>query len=258
MIEVIPVKSIANLISETIKLQKSKENTFLWFRGEREAGWELKPHVYRKGYSERDESNLIHRFRARAGSRYPNVPDYRNFALWLSLMQHYGLPTRLLDWSRSPLVAAYFAIESQIYNPPSDLKGDFKDAAIWVLQPHDLNRIESIKHSEATPSIETEEVKPLITPAFKSNETETNQVLAVMASEHDLRMFIQQGCFTIHSDRTALNLRKEPERYLTMFQIPRKSIKSFAKQVETCGLRKGDIYPDLEHLAAELQVQRGK
>lgn len=153
-------------------------------------------------------------------------------------------------------MAAYFAIESQIYNPPSDLKGDLKDAAIWVLQPHDLNRIEDKGHSDTTPSIETDCVKPLIKPAFNS-DPETNQVLAVMASEHDLRIFIQQGCFTIHSDQTALNLRKRPERYLTMFQIPGKSIKSTAKQVETCGLRKGDIYPDLDHLSAELQIQKG-
>lgn len=100
-------------------------------------------------------------------------------------------------------------------------------------------------------------VAPLINPAFDRDEHETGQVLAVMASEHDLRMFIQQGCFTVHSDPTALNMRTDSARYLTKLVIPVEAIRSFAREVEICGFRKGDIYPDLEHLALELKVQKG-
>jgi FRG domain len=55
---------------------------------------------------------------------------------WWSLMQHYGAPTRFLDWTRSPFVAAYFAVASHLDKP----------GAIWVIHvatvrgrwPHDL------------------------------------------------------------------------------------------------------------------------
>lgn len=83
-------------------------------------------------------------------------------------------------------------------------------------------------------------------------------MLAVMASEHDLRMFVQQGCFTIHSDQTPFNLRKTADRYLSKIVVPASSVKELAHEIEVCGFRKGDIYPDLGNLASELRVRKGQ
>lgn len=57
------------------------------------------------------EMRLINEFRRRAHHYLSNVPTYHDLPEWLSLMQHFGAPTRLLDWTYSPFVAAYFAIE---------------------------------------------------------------------------------------------------------------------------------------------------
>ena len=93
--------------------ERSGEEQPLWFRGHINADWKLTPKLYRKPFIGADENEIRHEFQSRAlqliQTRLP-----ANKWEWYFLMQHYGVPTRLLDWTENALIAMYFAVEDQI------------------------------------------------------------------------------------------------------------------------------------------------
>lgn len=69
------------------------------------------------------EHTILSRFKRQARNYELNyVPTDDDALGWLSLLQHYGAPTRLLDWTRSPFVACFFALEAAR-----------NEAAIWAI-----------------------------------------------------------------------------------------------------------------------------
>jgi hypothetical protein len=236
------ISGLINIVSNHI----CENNRILWFRGHLDSNWALIPSIYR-GYTNDAERNFVHRFRARAYSRAENMPSYEERAKWLSLMQHYELPTRLLDWTRSPLIALFFALEKYIYK---DFDKEI-DACVWMLEPHELNDREEL--GKLTPSIESLTCIELINPAFDDKDNECNKVMAVMASECDMRMFVQQGGFTIHARSEPLTESADSMKYLTKLIIPKDSVEELADKIDRCGFRRGDLFPDLINLSKELK-----
>lgn len=238
------VRSVGDL-AQIAAITLSSTKSHRWFRGHRRAEWGVRPFLWRK-HGPEEERNFTNRFRTRAALRRPDAPAEDDYPAWLSLMQHYGLPTRLLDWSRSPLVAAYFAVAEYISKgvPPAD-------AVIWMLEPHAMNR--ELRGTDLTHPIDSKTAKEMLEPAFKERAKDDGDVFAVMAVEHDMRMFVQQGAFTIHAARDELNTRKGHSAYLIPLLIPADAVKGMAWEVVACGFRRGDIFPDLANLADELK-----
>ncbi|NWA59671.1 FRG domain-containing protein [Pantoea sp. B9002] len=81
----------------------------LWFRGQPTYGHKLLPSIFRQGPSFGviyHEQKMLQEFKR----RYPDQSNtHKDTYEWLTLMQHYGLPTRLLDWSSNLLVGLYFS-----------------------------------------------------------------------------------------------------------------------------------------------------
>lgn len=106
------------------------------FRGHADADWPLFSslsryftsfNVHRDAWQEQ-ENRILRIFKRKSHLFLDHIPDEDDSFEWLALMQHYGAPTRLLDFTWSPYVAAFFALERAT-----------KDVAIWALSPPRVN-----------------------------------------------------------------------------------------------------------------------
>lgn len=243
--DAIVISSIKELAGEAKRLPRAPHQNW-WFRGHTRAEWNLRPRIHRCRYSLLEEQYLSNEFYVRAKNRYANCPDYDDYAAWLSLMQHYGLPTRLLDWTRSPLVAAFFAVG---LDQPTRKHDAASDASVWALAPWILNEKHGFK--PVVYPLNDNPLIELLRPALKG-EDKRGMVAAAWPVEIDLRMMVQQGGFTVHVWRTSLNHMKGCDAWLREYRIPGKAKKAIASDLHALGIRMADMFPDLTHLANEL------
>ena len=80
-----------------------------YWRGHADREWALRAEVFRN--TAYRENSLLRYFMAHGESRIQRPPASSDHLGWLMLARHFGLPTRLLDWSQSPLVALWFAVQ---------------------------------------------------------------------------------------------------------------------------------------------------
>jgi hypothetical protein len=119
------------------------------FRGHSSHKFSLQPSIER-AYPYRDwpeaEYRLLREFQSKAAMHMeptrlpPFSPEYK--LSWLSIMQHYGAPTRLLDFTYSPYVALYFALRNRE-------KGHAAFAEVWGFDSVALRRRAAIIIREA-------------------------------------------------------------------------------------------------------------
>lgn len=248
MIRELKINNIGNYI-EVITQIDVEQQYRMWFRGQSDYSWGLVPSVQRKdGMGKNYEQYISTNFMIHTMRLNSNAPQRYDRASWLTLMQHYGLPTRLLDWSESPLVALYFALSSN--------KNAKTDAAVWVLNPMKLNK--KVSYGEYVPPISYDSLRGDLEGAFSNHDNNDyelqNRIIACHGVGCDLRMYVQQSDFTIHSTTERLDqILKLDEScdYFYKIRIPQQIRKQLLAQLDAMGFRESSIYPDMEHIAKE-------
>lgn len=186
----------------------------LIYRGMKDVRWELKPTVGRlPSYNSVLEDQMLTMFKI--GARPYLKIEPQNDWEWISLAQHHGLPTRLLDWTSNPLVATFFAVEDHV-----DI-----DSVIYVLPA------------------------PKIINIIKFTPLEYEQEELVFLPEHVTpRIIAQQGQFTIHKSPS------EPfTSWIKKIVIPsslRQHIRHFLSRY---GVNRASLFPDLDGLATHIK-----
>lgn len=246
-----------------IEEKQEKNEGPLWYRGASNSSHRLVPGLYRHKKRntiedlENLESELISRFKQRS-LPFTNHNFTENWET-LFYMQHYRLPTRLLDWSENPFIAFYFAIGNSPYTINEDGLTEFThDATIWILDPVAWNR-HALSHQTFDRGIlltideELNGYSP-VTSISKMN----NHPVAIYGTHNSPRIVAQRGVFTIFGQITKgmdenFERAKFPRDSLTKLIIPKEEIARLRNSLFSYGITESVVYPDLDGLALEIK-----
>jgi hypothetical protein len=152
---------------------------------------------------------------------------------YLTLGQHFGLPTRLLDWSNNALTALWFATaDNGIMNPDA-----IPYAVVWILMPADSDFDLNIENTSPFDVPQTQIFRPRIIKQRINN---------------------QSGVFTIPSSKELLESRpmNEVDSYdnkLIKIKFAADSLSEIRSDLNTLGVNAFSIFPELEGLCTYLQ-----
>lgn len=238
-------------VQSTGDIIRGVERPILFWRGQL-AGESLLPSVFRGEESPAEkskrETRQALRFQASAAIRGSAVPATENHAKWLFLMQHSGLPTRLLDWSESPLVAAFFAVEER-----GNAQEDQKDAVIWLMNPMVLNQVATVAGRGGLHSIQSPTLRESAAYAFDADNKLRGKVYALGGFHDIVQHMTQLSCFTIHGNDHPLENHPKAEKFLTRFVIPACKKSEMRMDLARVGIRRDILFPDFFNLAREIK-----
>lgn len=217
-----------------------------WFRGHAKVEWSLTPLALRyKKQPERERAlRLIAEFKRVAEIKIRRPPHPNQQLMWTQIARHYGLPTRLLDWTESAAVALYFACE----HPESD-------GLVFVLNPIHLNRLSY----PTTPRIldahsDEQLIGRYLRLGGRQSRTGRNPI-AINPVWNSERLMVQRGVFTLHGTRFSLDDSHIPS--LVVLPILNQSKPGLHAELQSVGIDEMTIFPELEHACRHLKRKTG-
>lgn len=220
-----------------------KEGTF-WFRGNADLTWRLIPSALRYPMtSKRNKAlNLLNDFKRFGELKLPKAPRANEEFKWVQLAQHYGLPTRLLDWTKNAAIALYFACE----------KEPEKDGAVFILNPIDLNREAFPRQPRIFDPNQDETIIGQYLKLDGDRNPDGLKTIAVNPPWNSERIMLQQGVFTLHGSRYfTLTDRQAPSLVYLRIENEYKNI--LLQELERVGVNEMSIFPEAEHMCRYLK-----
>lgn len=215
----------------------------LWFRGLTDFQHKLIPAALRYDTCEqRDRAlQLVAEFRRYAEIKIPRPPAKDDHLKWLQLAQHYGLGTRLLDWTENAAVALYFAC----------LKAESM-GAVYILNPIELNMAVDSKrprvlHAETDADIIDNYLKLTGRQNLRGRPT-----IAIYPMFNSERIVLQRGAFTLHGSKS-FGLDRGQATSLVKIPILKEHKANLMKELDRIGIGEVTIFPELEHLCSYLK-----
>lgn len=251
--------SFSKVMQQIEKFQDAHH--FAWYRGVGKAKHDLVPSLFR--HPTKKDVDSLHKLERDLAATFsqrspPFVPQSFDDE-WerMFYMQHYGIPTRLLDWSESPFVAMYFALTSC---KRDDANNVTDPVSIWMLDPSEWNKValSDISFEGDILDSKREQVKSY-SPKAELDERK-NAAVMIFGTHNSPRIVAQRGTFALFGKSTdPMNqqftkgtFKKET---LQKIIIPAAVVDDVAKSLFRKGIADTTVYPDLQGLALEMRRQ---
>jgi hypothetical protein len=219
------------------------------FRGERDERWPLYSSlsrylrnfgVSREAWPEQ-EGRILRIFKRKAHQFLDKPPDTDDDFQWMALMQHHGAPTRLIDFTWSPYVAAFFALERTL-----------ADGVVWAMNPA---RVDSSRNTKRI------NVDPRVHGNFSRYFLAGKRHFIWMGEPHTMnrRLIAQSGTFAVPGvlDVPVEDILRDPDLENVLAKIVlANSVREVAmRELYRMNITYATLFPDLDGLARSMRYE---
>ncbi len=235
------------------------------FRGHSNENYKLLPGIYRKTGKEKtylqwgSELGMLKHFIQEA-SVYINKPS-DEYTSWMEYAQHYGVPTRLLDWTTNPLVALYFTC-----------KNNEHDGEIWIVQSRNYDRC-AFKNNEAFREFKGATRREAVEMALKE-DISFDYPFIYTPFYVDARMSAQSSYFMVWGDKQetfeemfadekyrmkldtpSVKTYGDKDEFLYSVKIPSSDKQSLLHELDVMGINEKTLFPGLDGIGRYIERQ---
>jgi FRG domain-containing protein len=228
------------------------------FRGQKEMNWPLQTSIERcikrlkfkfnsaaykfrfiRDVEKREyECGCIREFQRHARSFLPHVPDQLNTLEWLAMMQHFGAPTRLLDFTESFWIAVFFAYEEAE-----------EDCVVWAVDKSTLGNGNTLKRE--FPQMRNLDFNKALRENINSGSYETESVYQDVPFYTNERLAIQKGTFlfTLNNVRPISELIEQNHKGVLKVKIDRVLFPMIRKHMNDLNCNARVLFPGIDGYA---------
>jgi hypothetical protein len=187
------------------------------------------------------EERILRIFKRKAVHFLDHVPDQDDDLQWFALMQDHGAPTRLVDFTWSPYVAAFFALHNATH-----------EAAVWACNPFEIGKVK-----------QTQKMDPEVPGNFRKHFLPGTVPVIWMGEPYAMnrRLIAQSGTFAVpgvldQSIEQILENYPNPRKTLVKFLLPVSKVRDQGmRELYRMNITQATLFPDLDGLARSLAYE---